>query len=53
MGALDFDMGKYALFVWPAYAVTAVILAWLILDTLLRARRWRREAERLKGPEQP
>ena len=45
----DFDMGKYAAFVWPAYAVTALMLAALIADSLVRARRWRREAERLKA----
>jgi heme exporter protein D len=49
--ALDLDMGKYAVFVWPAYAVTAVVLATLIADSLARARLWRREAERLDaGP---
>ncbi len=48
---LDLDMGKYAAFVWPAYAVTVVILGGLIADSLARARRWRREAERLKPPE--
>ncbi len=46
---LDLDMGKYAGFVWPAYAVTAVVLGALIADTLRRARRWRREAERLQA----
>jgi heme exporter protein D len=44
----DFDAGRYAIFVWPAYAVTGLVLAVLILDTLLRARRWRRAAETAK-----
>ena len=44
--ALDLDMGKYAVFVWPAYAVTAVVLAAMIADSLARARRWRRQVER-------
>ncbi len=44
--ALDLDMGKYAVFVWPAYAITAVVLAAMIADSLARARRWRREVER-------
>jgi len=39
--------GKYALYIWPAYGVTALGFAWMILDTLLRARRWKRKAERL------
>lgn len=43
---LDFDAGKYAAFVWPAYGLTAIVFAVLIADTLARARRWRRAAER-------
>ena len=43
---LDLDMGKYAAFVWPAFALSAAVLAGLVWDTLARARRWRREAER-------
>ena len=43
---LDLDPGKYALFVWPAYALTALAFVWMIADSLIRARRWRRRAER-------
>lgn len=43
---LDFDAGKYAAFVWPAYGLTALVLIGLIADTLLRSYRWRREARR-------
>lgn len=43
---LDFNAGKYAPFVWPAYGLTAAVFALLIIDSLLRARRWRRTAER-------
>ena len=42
---LDFDAGKYASFVWPAYGLTALVFILLIADTLGRARRWRRAAE--------
>lgn len=42
----DFEFGRYASYVWPAYAAPAAAFAWMTLDTLLRARRWRREAER-------
>lgn len=42
----DFDMGRYGAFVWPAFAVSAAVLFWMIADTLARARRWKREAER-------
>ena len=39
-------MGKYAVFVWPAYAITAVVLGGMIADSLARARRWRILARR-------
>jgi heme exporter protein D len=39
---------KYAAFVWPAYGVTALGFAWMVLDTLLRARSWRRKVEALE-----
>ena len=42
---LDFDAGKYAGFVWPAYGLTALVFAGLIADSLARARRWRRSLE--------
>ena len=35
---------KYAAFVWPAYGVTALVFGWMIVDTLLRAARWKRRA---------
>jgi len=44
---LDLDPGKYAAFVWPAFAVTVAAFAWMAIDSLLRARRWKREVERL------
>ena len=43
---------KYAAFVWPAYGVTALAFGWMILDTLVRARAWRRRAEKSE-PEPP
>ena len=42
---------KYAVFVWPAYGVTALVFAWMVIDTLLRGRGWRRQAERLERAE--
>ena len=39
---------KYAAYIWPAYAASAVAFIWMVADTLLRARRWRRRAERLE-----
>jgi len=44
--------GKYAAYIWPAYAVSALGFAWMILDTLARARRWKRRAHRLEGEEE-
>lgn len=38
---------NYAEYIVPAFAISALIFAWMIADTLLRARKWRREAERL------
>jgi len=42
---LDFNAGKYAAFVWPAYGFTVLIIGALVADTLARARRWRRAVE--------
>ncbi|HTX51167.1 MAG TPA: heme exporter protein CcmD [Caulobacteraceae bacterium] len=39
---------KYAVFIWPAYAVTALGFVWMAADTLIRARRWKRRAEALE-----
>jgi len=43
----DFDMGKYAGFILPAYAITAAVFAILIAASLNHARRWRARAEAL------
>jgi heme exporter protein D len=40
--------GKYAAFIWPAYAASVLAFAWMILDTLLRGRHWRRRARDLE-----
>jgi heme exporter protein D len=42
---LHLDAGRYALFLWPAYGVSAAALAGLVVESVLRARRWRRRAE--------
>jgi heme exporter protein D len=46
---MDLDLGKYADFIAPAFLATGVVMAGLILDSVLRARKWRREAERLQA----
>ena len=48
MSALALFAGKYGPFIWPAYGLSLLAFAWMIADTLIRARRWRREAERLE-----
>jgi len=45
----SFDAGPYGFYVWGSYAVTLVVVAWLIVDSLLSARRWRRAAEARKS----
>ena len=45
---LDFDAGKYALFVWPAFGLTALVFAAMIVGSLSHARRWRRRFEQLR-----
>lgn len=48
MSRLDFTYGEYAIFIWPAFALTAVVLAGLVVEALLRARRWRSALRRLE-----
>jgi heme exporter protein D len=38
--------GKYAAYIWPAYGVTALVFAGLIVGSLAHARRWKRRAEK-------
>ena len=43
----------YAAFVWPAYLITAAAFAWMIIDTLIRARIWRRKVKDLEAARRP
>jgi heme exporter protein D len=47
------DTGKYAAFIWPAYGVTVLGFAWMIIDTVARGRRWRRQSEALEKAREP
>lgn len=47
--ALDFDAGEYAFYVWASFGITAVVIAWMIADSLWRSAKWRKEAERLQA----
>jgi heme exporter protein D len=46
-----FEMGGYALYVWSAYGVSAVVLAALVLASRWRLRRLERELGRLESME--
>jgi heme exporter protein D len=46
---LDLDMGEYAAFVWPAWAVSALVLGALAARALIAARRWSAELKRLEA----
>ena len=45
MGAPNLEVGRYAVFIWPAYAISAVTLLAMVADSLARASRWRKAAE--------
>ena len=45
---LDLDMSPYGAFVWPAWVISAVVLAALSARALIAARRWKRELARLE-----
>lgn len=40
-------LGKYAAFIVPAYAITAVVFAVMIAAALAHARRWKKRYEEL------
>lgn len=40
--------GKYATFIWGAYGVSGLALAWMVVDTLVRSRAAKRALERLE-----
>jgi heme exporter protein D len=43
----DPNFGKYAAYIWPAYLITALVFAGLIVGSLRLASRWKRRAEAL------
>ena len=45
---LDLDMGRYAAFVWPAWGLSAIVLAALAARAALASRRWSAELNRLQ-----
>lgn len=45
----NFELGKYAVYIAPAYAIAIIVIAAAVAETLLRTRRWKREVERLEA----
>jgi heme exporter protein D len=50
---IDLDMSPYGAFVWPAWAISAAVLAGLAARALLAARRWSAELKRLEAEAEP
>ena len=46
---LDLDMTPYAAFVWPAWGVSALVLAALVVRAIIASHRWKRELARLEA----
>jgi len=44
---IDLDMGAYAGFVWPAWAISTIALAALAARALIADRRWNAELKQL------
>ncbi len=44
---IDLETGKYGFFIWTAYGISAAVWLFLIVSSLLHARRWRQRAEAL------
>ncbi len=45
----NFELGKYVVYIVPAYIITLAIWGAIVTESLLRARRWKREVERLEA----
>ncbi len=46
---LDLDMTPYAAFVWPAWGISALVLATLVARAVIASRRWKRELKKLEN----
>jgi heme exporter protein D len=45
---LDLDMSPYGAFVWPAWAITVIVLGAVVARAVVSARRWKAELKRLE-----
>ena len=48
LSMIDLDMGRYAAFVWPAWALSAAVIGALTARAVIAARRWSAELKRLE-----
>jgi heme exporter protein D len=48
----NLELGKYAAYIWPAYLISAVVIAAMVADTVQRAGRWKREVEKREAARQ-
>ena len=46
---LDLDMSPYAAFVWPAWGISALVLAAVVARAVSASRKWKAELKRLEG----
>ena len=53
MGAPNLQLGHEAVYIGWAYAVSALVLAAMVVDSVRRAARWRRSAERARPDDRP
>ena len=46
------SLGRYAVYILPAYGISAVVLVALVIEALLRARHWKKAAGEEKKADQ-
>jgi len=49
----DFDMGKHAAYVWPAWGATVLVLVALAVRAVMQSLRMKRELARLEADRKP
>ena len=42
---MDDLVGRYGAYVIPAWGLSALVLSWMVVDSLWRANRWRKAAD--------
>lgn len=47
----DLDMSPYAAFIWPAWAVSALVLGAVVARAVATSRKWKAELQRLEEDE--